>query len=370
MVRWLWAAFAASAFCGLALMHAMAADTQDALGLLAEARIAADKETQPTLRIANFGRLAVLYGRLGRRANAEQALARALAEARRKGDLALEAEVARRRAESGDVAGALAAAQSLGKAVRNQVDLAAKAHTMDMLAKAYYAAGREDEALLLISALSVMLAPAPEDSPQLRALKATSAARLSDAQLYCGQFEQILGAENLHRRPTVLVDVAARYAGAGAYERAREVARHIPQPEWRAAALLAMARAKAREGVAKEGETLAKEAYEVATVELHDNGNSGRQFRLMIDFGRTFGELGLRQAALQLLGDARRYAQTAAESGLRIELRHVVARAYAEAGEIDQAITLARKIPDDYARADALASVVAALLDCRDPPCT
>lgn len=350
-------------------MHAMAADAQYALGLLAEARLAADKETQPTLKIANLGRLAVLYGRLGRRANAQQALARALAEARRKGDLALEAEVARRRAESGDVTGALAAAKSLSRSVPDQDDLAAKAHAMDALAKVYCAAGRRDEALRLIAALSVMLHPAPEDPPQLRGLKENSAARLSDAQLYCAQLEQILGAENLDRRPTVLVDVAARYAVAGAYERARQVARRIPQAEWKAAALLAMARAKARKGMAKEGEALAKEAYQVATAELHDNGNSGRQFRLMIDFGRTFGELGLHQAALRLLADARRYAQTAAESALRIELRHVVARAYAEAGEIDQAIALARNIPDDYARADALASVVAVLLDCRGAPC-
>jgi hypothetical protein len=47
-----------------------------------------------------------------------------------------------------------------------------------------------------------------------------------------------------------------------------------------------------------------------------------------------------------------------------------VVRAYADAGEIDRAIALARLIPDNYARADALASVVAALLGCRDAPCS
>jgi cellulose synthase/poly-beta-1,6-N-acetylglucosamine synthase-like glycosyltransferase/tetratricopeptide (TPR) repeat protein len=361
--------FAALAFAGLVLKSTIAAEPQEALALLEEARIAAEQESQPMLKVSALGRLAVLYGRMGRRANAEQVLERALAEARHKGDLALEAVVVQRRAEIGDAAGALVAARSLAGAVRNQADLAARAHAMNALAKAYWAAGRAEEARTLISALSVLLAPAPEDTPELKAVKSISVARLRDAQLYCGQLEQIVLTENPRLRPTVLVEVAARYAGAGTYDRAHELARQIPQPEWKAAALLAIARAKAREGMAREGEALAKEAYQAASAELHDNDNSARQFRLVIDFGRTFGKLGLKREALQLLEEARRYAETATRSLLRVELRHVVVRAYADAGEIDRAISLARLIPDDYARADALASVVAALLGCRDAPC-
>lgn len=365
-MRWLSAAFAACASLGLAVACALAADAPDALALLQEARIAADKETQPALKISNLGRLAILYGRMGQRANAEETLKHALAEARREGDLALQAQVAQRRAEVGNVAGALAAAESLLTAARNQVDLAARAHTMEALAKAYWAAGRQDEALALISRLSEMLGPVPEDPPQLRALKAFSATRLRDAQLYCGQLEQILKTQDVHRRPTDLVHVAARLASAGRYERAHEVALSVPQPEWKAAALLAIARAKARQGMLDEGEAFGREAYEIAGAELHDNANPARQFRLVVDFGRTFSELGVKQAALQLLQEATRYADTVAKSGLRVELRHVVVRAYADAGEIEHAITLARLIPDDYARADALTSVVAALLGCRD----
>jgi tetratricopeptide (TPR) repeat protein len=237
---------------------------------------------------------------------------------------------------------------------------------MGALAKAYCAAGHHDEALALISRLSMMLGPEPEDPAQLRTLKAASVGRLMEAQLYCGQLDAILKAEDLSRRPTELVRVAARFASGGSYERAHEVALRIQQPEWRAAALLAIARFKARDGTHKAGEAFAKEAYQVANAELHDNSNPARQFRLVVDFGRTFGELGKQDAALQLLQEANRYADTVAKSGLKVELHHVVVRAYADAGEIEQAITLARLIQDDYARADGLASVVAALLGCRD----
>ena len=371
MINWLSVLVAGCVFGTLALPPAFAADTRDALQLLDEARTAAENQKYAALKVSDLGKLAVLYYRIDRRANAEQMLEHALAEARREEDFALEAEVAQRRAEIGDATAALVAAGKLLETARNERETEAKIRTMAALAKVYCASGRIAEALSLMSSLSGMLIPASEDAPQLKALKFAAMARLRDAQLYCGQLEEIIQANDPRRRPTLLVDVAAKYADAGTYERAEEVARGIPQPEWKAAALLAIARAKAREDKVEEGEAFAQRAYRIITAELHDNSNPYRQFRLMVNFGRTFGELGLREAALQLLEDASRFAQMVVEKGaLRIELRPAVVRAYAGAGELERAIALARMISDNHARADALASVVSIMLGCHNAMCT